>query len=244
MSHPSHASQAATLQAWTSHFADHKSDLAYPLARKALASCPRHQKATQSRLHFLLGMTCWSLGKYSEAAQWFQQNKDIYLTGYSWMLAGDLQKAYQTWQPLLATKPNHWCGALLGLVSQRLQMPPSFLGIRNHTEMDIYALSQASQMTFLENYLHYRNMLGMVNPEVYKLMGRSLSYAGSPQRGLALLLEAQRICAQDPEVYFHLGQVYHRLKQFKEARLMLQQTLMMQPTYVPAQDLLLTLPQA
>jgi predicted Zn-dependent protease len=104
--------------------------------------------------------------------------------------------------------------------------------------MDIYALSQAGQMTFLESYVYYRNTLGMVNPEAFKLIGRALCYAGSPQWGLSILLEAQRHCAQDPEVYYHLAQGYYRLNQPKDAQLMLHQALMMQPAYIPAQDLL------
>jgi hypothetical protein len=233
-----HAHLDAALHAWQVYFQSQNADLAYNLARKALATGSRHHRLSQRRLLNLLGFSCWTLKRYPEAAQWFHQDKNIYLSGYSWLLAGDLNKAYSVWMPLLAARANHWCATLLGLVNQQLMYSPSFLGVRNHTEMDVFALCQAGQMAFLENYVFYRQSLAMVNPEAYKLIGRALCYAGSAQWGLNILLEAQQHCPQDPEVYYHLAQAYFSLNEPKDAKLMLHQAIIMQPAYMPALDML------
>ncbi|MEB3205711.1 MAG: hypothetical protein VKK59_00005 [Vampirovibrionales bacterium] len=228
----------AALNAWQVYFEAKNANMAYNLARKALATGSRHQRVSQIRLFSLLGFSCWSLKRYPEAAQWFHQGKNTYLSGYSWLLDGDLNKAYSVWMPILSARPNHWCASVLGLVNQQLSYSPSFLGVRNHTEMDVFALCQAGQMAFLESYVSYRQSLAMVNPEAYKLMGRALCYAGSTQWGLGILLEAQQHCPQDPEVYYHLAQAYCSLNNPKDAQMMLHQAIIMQPAFTPALDML------
>ncbi|MEB3245474.1 MAG: hypothetical protein VKJ06_05760 [Vampirovibrionales bacterium] len=258
---PGHMAQAP----WISLFATHQPQQAYALARKTLPSISRKTPGLQTRLQIVLGVCCWHAGKFDEALTWFEAANHRYFLGYTHMLAGRLQQAYQVWQPLLAQRPQHWCGILLGLVSKQLQQYPTFLGVRNNLEMDVYYLYIAGQMALLENYLSYHEALATINLEAYKLAGRSLHYAGAQHWAHFLLTEGQRLCPQDAELYYHLAQYWQATAQktppaqaeasgekapssetrvqrcLDEAELMLKQCLMMQPHFVPAADLLATL---
>lgn len=173
--------------------------------------------------------------EYALASKSFSQGGNLYLSGYSHLLAGQLQQATNAWQPLLQKRPNHWCATLYGMASGNLQSIPTFLQIRNHLEADIMNLWKAKQWPWVENILFYVEFLSNINYEAYKFAGRAFYHMGQYEKAGPLLLRGQKILPNDAEVYFHLGQYYTAIGQHKEAMMVLQQCLLISPTYTPAQ---------
>lgn len=184
------------------------------------------------------GYALLSQQQYEAAAQHFAQVGRRYLAGYAWMLAGDMEQARQQWVQLVPQRGNHWCVHLFGMVTKQLTTYPTFLQVRNHLEADISHLVTAGQEESLANVLAALDTLAQSNPEAYKLAGRALMNVNRLAPAKPLLLRAQSILPQDAEIYFHLGQLYARSENWREARLMLRQCLAINACYTPAQWLL------
>lgn len=144
-------------------------------------------------------------------------------------------------------RPVAWGTVLVGLISGRLNVLPSVLQIRQHCEADMALLYEAGQQQFLNTLAGYTDLLAQINPEGYKLMGRSVMNARlvgmtpcqhPPSVVGQWLLAAQKQQPQDPEIYYHLGQWYAMTGQHHSARRALRQCLMMSPIYPPAETLL------
>lgn len=182
--------------------------------------------------------------KYAEAAKLYEQIGDYYQAGYCAMLQGKLQQVQQAWGRVLATRQDHWCVSLYGLITRQLRTYPTIFQVRNHLESDIGNLIAAKRMDYLEGLLSHVDFLTQINLEAPKFAGRSLMNAGRLKQAGPYLLKGQKTLPNDPEIYFHLGQYSAALNHVKEAGLMLKQCLMISPTYRPASDLLAQLPES
>lgn len=181
---------------------------------------------------------------YPKAASLYVTIEDWYQAGYCDLLCGNLAGVQNHWMTVLKQRQSHWCLALYGLISQQLSSWPSLLQIRNHLESDIANLIDADQWTYLESLLSYCDMLVQLNLETPKFMGRALLNHDKTQsddwldKSEKFLMQGQQILPNDPEIYYHLGQLYHRQKRYDEAVLMLKQCLMISHTYTPAKELM------
>lgn len=202
------------------------------LADKALAPPARHAASD------LAGFALIALKDYAEAARMFESIGNHYLAGYAHLLRGDLYAVHNHWRKVLALRENHWAVTLYGLVTRQLNTYPTFLQIRNHVETDVAFLIAAGQLNYLENYLGYLEFLGQLNLEAFKLVGRALMYAGWQQRAGPILMQGQKACPHDPEVYYHLAQYSLLQNAPADARLLLKQCLMINAHYTPASELL------
>ena len=214
-------------------------------AKEALQALKTYQfkrgLATQERRAVLelVGLSHRTLHEWKLAQQAFGEIPDPYQAGYCALLSGDVATAIRWWQPLIQkVNPNHWALCLVGMVTGQMQRWPSMLQIRNYLEQDVYALAEAGQEGLLNNVLACAPILLQINPEAPKMMGRSLLYAQRVPQALTLLLLGQRTLPQDSEVYFHLGQCYASLSDWLQARRCLNQCLMINSDYKPAQWLL------
>ncbi len=192
-------------------------------------------------LYELMGLALRGQNRFEEAAELYNQIDDYYQSGYCAMLQGKTQAMQLAWSKVLNLRQNHWCVSLYGLISGQLRTVPTIFQIRNHMESDIANLIAANRVDYLENYLNYVDFLTQVNLEAPKFAGRALMNADWIDRAGKYLLQGQKALPNDPEIYFHLGQYSVALKHLKEARLMLNQCLLISPTYRPASDLLATL---
>ncbi|WP_303673256.1 tetratricopeptide repeat protein [Vampirovibrio chlorellavorus] len=216
-----------------------------PAAEKSLGPLMKQAKSfsaeEQRALFELMGLALRAQGRFVEAAELYTQVHDYYQSGYCAMLQGKTQAMQQAWSRVLSQRQNHWCVSLYGLISGQLRTVPTIFQIRNHMESDIANLIAANRVEYLENYLNYVDFLTQVNLEAPKFAGRALMNAGWLDRAGKYLLQGQKALPNDPEIYFHLGQYSMASKHLKEARLMLNQCLLISPTYRPASDLLETL---
>lgn len=192
----------------------------------------------------LMGIILRDQQKYADAAKCYEQIGDFYQVGYCAMLQGKLQQIQQAWGRVLATRQDHWCVSLYGLITRQLRSYPTIFQVRNHMESDIANLIAAKRSDYLENMLSHVDFLTQINLEAPKFAGRSLMNAGVLDRAGGYLLKGQKTLPNDPEIYFHLGQYSAALNHFKEAELMLKQCLMISPSYRPASDLLAQLPES
>lgn len=192
----------------------------------------------QRALYELMGLSLRAQSRFEEAAQLYRQIEDYYQSGYCAMLQGKTQAMQQAWSKVLSQRQNHWCVSLYGLITGQLRTVPTIFQVRNHMECDIANLIAANRVDYLENYLNYVDFLTQVNLEAPKFAGRALLNANWLERAGKYLLQGQKALPNDPEIYFHLGQYSLALKHQKEARLMLNQCLLISPTYRPASDLL------
>lgn len=186
---------------------------------------------------------------YQDALKYFNQIQDNYLSGYCELLQGNLQNIQAYWGPLVQTRMNHWCISLFGLVTMQLNSFPTMFQVRNHLESDIYNLITAGQHQMVNHILSYSDFLTQANLETPKFIGRALlniSETDSQWIDMAgtLLLKAQKILPNDPEIYYHLGQYRVFIGDTDDACRVLKQCLMMSETYTPAQQLLTELEAA
>lgn len=225
-------------QARKALFLEENPDEALQILTPALENPSALSKEYQVAMVELAGFSKIKLKRYTDAASLFDSIGDNYQTGYCHMLNGSLEKSVKYWQPLLQMRQNHWCLALYGMVSLQFNCIPTFFQIRNHAEADIMHLAASGQLLFMENMLKYTDFLADINFEAFKFVGRALFHAGFVKRAGEFLLRGQKLLPNDPEIYFHLGQYYHALEQYDEAKMVLQQCLLITPSYTPAIDVL------
>lgn len=184
------------------------------------------------------GLFCRYLKNYPQAIKHFIKANNHWQAGYCAMLQGDIKQADKLWQHTLAQNPNHWCRHLFGMLTLQLQSIPSLLQIRNYLEQDICFLLQHHHVRWTENILQHSHYLAQINPEGYKLIGRSLMNEQRLQQAEGFMRLAQRNLPQDPENYFHLGEILIQLGRLYEGQLALKQCLLISPVYYPAREIL------
>ncbi len=204
-----------------------------------LPTLPFDQQRVASEL---MGLILREQIRYEEALDLYRHYQDDYQAGYCAMLLGDLPNLQKHWNQLLQKHGNHWCLTLYGLVTNELNSYPTLLQIRNHLESDIANFIQAGQLQYLKNLLAHVDELTQFNLESPKLIGRALLYNGKAAEASPYLIKGQKALPNDPEIYFHLGQLSIALGHEREARLMLKQCLLISPTYRPATALLASIP--
>jgi tetratricopeptide (TPR) repeat protein len=240
--HPSTGVLSTITQARQAFFRDKNPMTAHEAISPLLAG--RRQLSPMERMMTIeLGaLILRALKQYREAQQLYLEGGDDYQAGYCEMLQGNLSSIKSHWGRVINQRHNHWCLVLFGMVTRQLNSYPTMLQIRNHIECDIANLIDAGQHQLVENVLCYGEFLVQFNMEAYKFLGRALMHAGWLDHCEPLLLKSQKTLPNDPEIYYHLGQ-YHTLRsQPEKARLMLNQCLLITPTYTPARDLLQQLP--
>ena len=205
----------------------------------AMAEMESSQPTWERRMTFdTLGYIHLALVDYDSAIDAFDNANNHYMSGYTILLKGEVPAAYQRWQPIIKAQENHWCVCLYGMITRQLQFYPTFLHVRNHVEGDIMNLAKAGQLTLVSNILGYTPMMAEVNYEAYKFVGRALLYSGMIHEAHKLLMLGQRLLPNDPEVYYHLGQYYDMTQHYDEAKVVCQQCLMMNASYLPAREML------
>lgn len=184
------------------------------------------------------GLFCRYLKNYSKAIKHYSQAQNMFQAGYCAMLSGDLKQTAKLWAPIIKEHPNHWCQHLYGMITMQLQTIPTLLQIRNYLEQDICFLLQHNHIRWAENILQHGHYLAQINPEGYKLIGRSLLNENRLQQAEGFMRLAQKNLPQDPENYYHLGEILAQLNRPNEAKLALKQCLLISPVYQPALHLL------
>lgn len=230
-------------QARDSLFRKDQAEAAYRTLEPVINEPSALSKVEKTAAFELAALALRKQKRYSQAVQLYEAIGDYYQAGYCRLLLGDLMAAQPYWSRLLEKRMNHWCLSLYGLVSMQLSTYPTLFQVRNHLESDIGHLIQAGQMLFAENIMNYGDFLAQLNMESAKFIGRALLNASDEhpellERAELFLLKGQKILPNDPEIYYHLGQLRFALDQQDEARLMLNQCLLISPSYTPAKELL------
>ena len=154
-------------------------------------------------------------------------------------MASKSDEAATTWNKLLQNHPYHWCMSLYGMLARNLQCMPTFMQIRNHLELDVIELHRAGQYQWLQNLLSHADYLAQINLETWKYVGRAFLNAGiNDTQAENYLMQGQKILPNDPEVYFHLAELWIRQKRWAESKTVLQQGLRINRAYTPAKTLL------
>jgi len=142
---------------------------------------------------------------------------------------------------LTPKRQAYWAEVVLRACSNQLDVWPSFLHLRNRLEGDLMLMLRFDALDCLEQVMAYLNSFALLNPEVFKLVGRLFTTQGLLQQAYYLLQRSLEKNPLDPENYFHLGQLYLEMKQREKAKLMLRQALFINAEYTPVQDLLASL---
>lgn len=182
--------------------------------------------------------------QFKEALVLYEAIGDDYQAGYCLLLMKDLEGLRPHWTRVLEQRNNHWCLTLFGLANQQLSTVPTMFQIRQYLEGDISNFLLADCKAYVKSAISYANELGQINLESPKFIGRALLNSDKPEwleEAGKLLLLGQKLLPNDPEVYYHLAQARIKQKETKDAILMLKQALMINPTFMPAQDLMVTL---
>ena len=184
-----------------------------------------------------------ALKRYGEAIVLYESIGDGYQAGYCEMLTGKYNNVQKHWVPLIQKRPNHWCLHLFGMTTHQLNSFPTLLQIRNHLECDLGNLIRAGQLKMAENVISYADVLQQMNLETCKFVGRAMLNARELDtqwldRSLEFLMKGQKALPFDPEAYYHLGQYKIIKGELEDARLLLNQCLLISPTFMPAKELM------
>lgn len=171
-----------------------------------------------------------------------QRLQHPYFWGKALLRQGRLPQAFGVWQACRSSEahPKHLCweGLLEAICADTLLEWPAFLQLRNRSEESIGDLYLGQHWDGLNAFLSYVESLSQVNPELFKLVGRALLFAGESDTAYALLQRALAVNPMDAEVYYHLGQWYALQGRVAEGIAVLKQNQWIAPNYVPAADLL------
>jgi len=181
---------------------------------------------------------------FREALVLYEAIGDDYQAGYCHLLMKDMEALRPYWTRTLEKRKNHWCVTLFGLANLQLNTVPTMFQIRQYLEGDISNFLLADCKPFVRSTISYANELGQINLESPKFIGRALLNSDRPEwleEADRLLMLGQKLLPNDPEVYFHLAQTRIRQGEIKDAILMLKQSLMINPGFMPATDLMVTL---
>jgi tetratricopeptide (TPR) repeat protein len=151
------------------------------------------------------------------------------------------QLAREMLEALTPKRQAYWGEVVFRACSNQLDVWPSFLHLRNRLEGDLMMMFRFKALDCMEQVMGYLNSFSLLNPEVYKLVGRVFTYSGLLQQAYFLLQRSLEKNPLDPENYFHLAQLYIEMKQRNKAKLMLRQALAINAEYTPVQDLLSSL---
>lgn len=191
----------------------------------------------------LMGLILRAQGRFEEAYSTYESIEDYYQAGYSALLLGNIPMMQHQWGMVLTNRMNHWCISLYGMITNQLRTYPTLFQIRNHLESDIANLIAAKQENFVRNLLFHIDFLSQLNLESPKFAGRALMHAGWLNEAGDFLIQGQKLLPNDPEIYFHLAQYSVLRQHYQEAKLMLKQCLLISPTYTPAKELMLQIPE-
>jgi tetratricopeptide (TPR) repeat protein len=144
--------------------------------------------------------------------------------------------------PSEGSQYHPWRLTLMSTAQGNLNFWPSYLQLRNRLESDVHRLCQIKALDALDNLLAYVISFGLLNPEVFKLAGRTLMFNGFHVQAKRLLEQAIVTNPLDTEAYFHIAEFYKLGRKYPQARLMLKQVLLMNATYTPAAYHLARLP--
>ncbi|MBY0404514.1 MAG: hypothetical protein K2X66_11495 [Cyanobacteria bacterium] len=211
---------------------------AWKLLKPFLAQQKSFSEPERRALVELAGLVLRSQRKFDEAFKLYKELGDEYQSGYCLLMMGKINDVRTIWSKLVEKRQNHWAASLYGMVTHQVNLYPTLLQIRNQLECDVMNLIHAEQYVFLENLLVYADFLAQLNMEAYKFLGRALMYSGRLDQAHDYLMKGQKILPNDPEIYFHLGQYSFQRHLYKDAKLVLNQCLLISPTYTPARDLL------
>jgi len=218
-------------------FAQHQTDDALRLLKPIMTNntlSPQEQRACLE-----LAALIYRHQKHFDLAQDCYATLDApYQYGYCYMLQGKVEKAKPHWAKVVQTRENHWCQTLLGVLTQTVVGYPTLLQVRQHFEADLANIIFNCQWGYLNALLTAVDWLNECNPETYKFAGRTLMHCGLLDQAEPYLLEAQKTLPNDAEAYFHLGQFYWLQGAPSNAAILLNQCLLISPTYTPAHHLL------
>lgn len=189
-----------------------------------------------------IGVSYWLALSYLESGH-YAKARDFYLTfdafyhaGYCEVLMGNLPAAEELWKKCRDSEVKYWSDCFKSLLRGFMGYVPTFLGIRNHLEVDLGYLLRANQSKYAENIISLVDELLQINLESYKFVGKALLNNGYVNLAAKYLLEGQKILPNDPEIYYHLGLYSLQVNAPAEARNMFKHCILISPAYTPAKD--------
>jgi tetratricopeptide (TPR) repeat protein len=218
-------------------FKAHQPEASWAALQPELESLERLSEAEKLAGYQLAGLILKSLGRYQEAYDSYRMVQDDYQAGYCKMLLGQLDLSRLHWAKVVVGRKNHWCLTLFGMLTQQMTVYPTLLQIRNNLEGDIHSLLTAKQMGYIAKIQQYLDFLSQINLETPKFFGRAYLNCGYPDEARRYLKIAQQTLINDPETYYFLGEYYAQYGTESQALSMLNQCLLISPTYTPARDL-------
>ena len=201
-----------------------------------------HQSiAIQNALIDVASQAYLQTGQLKEATLLWKRYNRFEQASLGFICMRQYQLAREMIEALTPKRQAYWGEVVFRTCSNQLDVWPSFLHLRNRLEGDLMMMFRFKALDCMEQMMGYLNSFSLLNPEVFKLVGRLFTYSGLLQQAYFLLQRSLEKNPMDPENYFHLAQLYLEMKQRNKAKLMLRQALAINPDYTPVQDLLASL---
>ena len=99
----------------------------------------------------------WLALCYLESAQYdlakgvYLKMESFYQAGFCELLKGNLHEAKEIWRHCANSEVKNWSRSLENILEGFIFYEPTFLGLRNHLEVDVSYLLRAGQIKFAEN---------------------------------------------------------------------------------------------
>ena len=203
-----------------------------------LVNISNETKALQNALIDLATSAYIATGQLKEATLLWKQYGRFEQASLGFICLRQYALAREMIESLTPKRQAYWAEVAFRACTNQLDVWPSFLHLRNRLEGDLMMLYRFKAFDGMEQIMGYLNSFVLLNPEVFKLVGRTFTYSGLLQQAYSLLQRSLEKNPMDAENYYHLAQLYLEMKQRSKAKMMLWQALAINPDYTPVSDLL------
>jgi len=171
----------------------------------------------------------------TDCQQFFKDNGYILELGYYELLHKNCSEARKLFSSIAENDIRaNWGAYLASLCNNHISGYPSYMEIRNFFEVDLQLLLNYYLGDYVENICSYSEILGDINSEVYKYMGRVFLKNNYTTLGLIYLRQGEDCFYKDPELHYLFAEYYYKIKDYETAKMYINRCLRLLPEYYPA----------
>ncbi len=179
-------------------------------------------------------------GKIENCETFFEKNKYFVEAGYCNIISDNLARAkYLFEQTAESDTRAKWGLFLISLLTDKINIFPTYFEIRNFLEIDLNILIQYYKADYVEKIIKYSDFMAYYNPECYKFIGRTFWANNLMPAAMFFLRKAKDKLYNDPELHYLLGYIYYyNENNIEKTQKALNACLNILPDYYPAKNLL------
>lgn len=174
----------------------------------------------ETRLNQLLAESLLETGDFAQAKEYFLKANMPSQAAFAMILNGELDEAKKIYEAAVFSLGRKWGLFLCDFLGNTADVAqaPGFLTFRLMFESTVTYFIRFSLDHYLERFLLNTKQLESYFPELKKCIGSAHLSLANYELAENFLLQAKKLCPQDAEVYYKLGEVYLLTKQNDKAK--------------------------